>query len=39
MNRDRTDTRSTKRADPSGNGRRGASPFRLELPRRRVQVS
>ena len=38
MNRDRTDTRSTKRADPSGNGQPGASPFRLEPPRRRVQV-
>ena len=39
MNRSRTETRSTKRADPSGNGQPGASPFRLEPPRRRVQVS
>jgi len=38
MNRSRTDTTSTRRADPSGNGQRGASPFRLEPPRRKVQV-
>ena len=38
MSRDRTDTRSTKRPDPSGDSQRGTSPFRLEPPRRRVQV-
>ena len=38
MGRGTTDTASTKRADPSGNGQRGASPFRLEAPRRKVQI-
>ena len=38
MNRARTDTTSTRRADPSGDGQRGTSPFRLEPPRRKVQV-
>ena len=37
MNRSTT-SRSTKRADPSGNGQRSAGPFRLEPPRRKVQV-
>ena len=38
MNRETSDTTSTKRADPSGNGQREPRPFRLELPRRNVQV-
>lgn len=37
MNRSTTGQSTTRRADPSGNGQR-ASPFRLEAPRRRVQV-
>ena len=37
MNRDRTDTRSTKRADPPGTGNRD-EPFPVGAPRRRVQV-
>ena len=38
MDRSRTDTTSTRRADASGDGQRGTSPFRLEPPRRKVQV-
>lgn len=38
MARRTTDTTSTRRADPSGNGQRGATPFRLEPPRRTVRV-
>ena len=38
MGTGKTEAASTKRADPSGNGQRGASPFRLEAPRRRVQI-
>ena len=38
MNRSRTDTTSARRTDPPGNGQRGTSPFRLEPPRRKVQV-
>ena len=37
MNRSATSP-STKRADPSGNGQGSAGPFRLEPPRRKVQV-
>lgn len=37
MNRSTTGQSTTRRADPSGNGQR-ASPFRLEAPRRRIQV-
>ena len=38
MNRSRTDTTSTKRADPSEDRQVETSPFRLEPPRRKVQV-
>ena len=38
MGTGKTEAASTKRADPSGNGRRGASPFRLEAPRHKVQI-
>ena len=38
MNQSRTDTTSTRRADSSGDSQRGTSPFRLEPPRRKVQV-
>ncbi len=38
MGRGTTDTASTKRADPSGNGQRETGPFRLEPPRRKVQI-
>lgn len=37
MNRSTTGQSTTRRADPSGNGQR-PSPFRLEAPRRRIQV-
>lgn len=37
MNRSTTGQSTTRRVDPSGNGQR-ASPFRLEAPRRRVQI-
>ena len=37
MNRSTT-SQSTRRTDPSGNGQGTAGPFRLEPPRRRVQV-
>jgi hypothetical protein len=38
MGRGRTDTALTKRAASSGNGRRETGPFRLEPPRRKVQI-
>ena len=38
MGTGKTEAASTKRADPSGNGQRGASPFRLEAPRHKVQI-
>lgn len=38
MSRTRTDTTSTRRADPSGDTQVETSPFRLEPPRRKVQV-
>ena len=38
MNRNTTDAASTRRAEPSGNGQRAAGLFRLEPPRRKVQV-
>jgi len=37
MNRSTTKT-STKRADGSGNGQQSESPFRLEAPRRKVEI-
>jgi Flp pilus assembly protein CpaB len=37
MNRSTTTT-STRRADPSGNGQQSESPFRLEAPRRKVEI-
>ena len=37
MNRSTTG-QSTRRTDPSGNGQSASSPFRLEPPRRKVQV-
>lgn len=38
MNRTTKAGSSPKRPDPQGNGHAGASPFRLEPPRRKVQV-
>lgn len=37
MNRTTIKT-STRRTDPSGNGQQSASPFRLEAPRRKVEI-